>query len=160
MELLFKHIWMLFIVATVANGLALKHRAKKYIAEKPERRAGYEACVKGLMIYGNIPWLIVGIGNLSGWTDSIFDYFNPRAMNPVVLLLHACIVLLWILGLWWIYGSNGAEWIERHPGIFRKTSFSGNTEVTAKQIKRFFPVLILAGVTGMIIMWTMDFTPP
>lgn len=160
MEIVFKHIWIAFIAVTFVNGFALKHRAKKYIAEKPELKSGYEQYVKAWIFYGNIPWGIMAIGNLSGLTNSAFEYLTPGTMNPVVLVFHASIIALWILSIRWIYFKNGAEFIARHPGIFRKTSFSGNTNATAKQIKFLFPLLLLGGVAGMIMMWMMDIPQP
>jgi len=55
MEIIFKHTWIMIIAATIANGLILKLRSKKYIAEKPELKEGYEKYFRGLLFYGNIP---------------------------------------------------------------------------------------------------------
>ena len=150
----------MFIAITIANGLILKHRSKKYIDENPELEEGYDKYFKGWLIYGNIPWVIMMIGNLSGMTQNTFEYFNPKAMNPMVLVFHFSIVILWILSVRWIYFRNGAEFIEDHPGLIQKSSFSGNTNVTAKQIKLFFPLMLLGGIAGMILMWVMDFPAP
>ncbi|OYT15639.1 MAG: hypothetical protein B7C24_11990 [Bacteroidetes bacterium 4572_77] len=150
----------MFIAVTIANGLILKYRSKKYIAQNPELEEGYDKYFKGWMIYGNIPWIIMMIGNLSGTTQNTFEYFNPKALNPMVLVFHFSIIILWILSARWIYFKNGAEFIENHPGLLQKSSFSGNTNVTAKQIKLFFPLLLLGGIVGMGMMWFMDFPTP
>jgi len=42
------------------------------------------------------------------------------------------------------------------PGLIQKSSFSGSKNVTAKQIKMFFPLMLLGGIAGMIMMWVMD----
>ncbi|WP_332922989.1 hypothetical protein [Persicobacter psychrovividus] len=160
MEIIFKHTWIMFIAVTFANGLILKYRSKKYIAQNPELEKGYDKYFKGLMIYGNIPWVIMMVGNLSGITQSTFEYFNPKAMNPMVLIFHLSIIMLWALGMRWIYFKNGAEFIETHPGLMQKSSFSGNTNVTAKQIKLLFPLMLLGGIAGMIMMWFMNFPTP
>jgi len=140
---------------TIANGLILKFRSKKYIVENPELEVGYDKLFKGYILYGNIPWIIMGIGNSSGLTNSTFDYFTPRAMNPIVLVFHASIIILWILSVRWIYFQDGAEFLERHPGLLNKSSFSGRTNFTAKQIKIFFPLMLLGGIAGMIVMWSI-----
>lgn len=160
MELLFKHTWVLFIAITVINGLVVKYRSGKYIAENPALKEGYEHYFIGWLFYGNIPWIIMAIGVLSGYTNSTFDYLNPETLNPTVLLFHASIVVLWILAIWWIYFRNGAAFIARHPGIFRKTSFSGNTNATAKQVKLFVPLMILGGIAGMLMMWMTKIPVP
>lgn len=71
-------------------------------------------------------------------------------MNPIVLLFHASIVAIWILSVRWIYFKDGAEFLERHPGLLR-----GNP--TAKSIKIFFPFMLIGGIAGMVMMWVMSF---
>jgi len=160
MDLLFKHAWIMLIAVTIANGLIMKYRSKKYISENPSLDEGYDKYFKGWILYGNIPWIIIAIGNLSGLTHSIFDYFNPKAMNPIVLIFHSAIVILWILSVWWVYFKGGAEFIESHPGLFKKSSLSGNTNVTAKQVKLFLPLMLLGGIMAMIMMWNGNFLGP
>ena len=150
----------MFIAMTIANGLVLKHRSKKYIAENPELEEGYDKYFKGLLFYGNIPWVIMMIGDLSGVTQNTFEYFNPKAMNPMVLVFHFSIIVLWVLSVRWIYFKDGAEFIVTHPGLIQKSSFSGKTNVTVKQIKFFFPLMLFGGIAGMIMMWIIDFPTP
>jgi len=154
--MMFKHSWIMFILVTVVNGLVLKYRSKKHVAQNPELKEGYDNFFKGWMFYGNIPWVIMMIGDLSGVTNNSFDYFNPRSMNPMVLIFHLSIVVLWILSVRWIYFKKGAEFIEKHPGLFKMSSFSGSSNITAKQIKTFFPLMLLGGIAGMIMMWLSD----
>ena len=86
MSAIFNHFWIMFIVVTVANGLIWKSRSKKYIAENPELQEGYDSLIKGWFIFGNIPWIIMGIGMLTGMTKNIFEFSNPRQMNPIVIV--------------------------------------------------------------------------
>lgn len=160
MDILFNNMWVMFIVVTMINGFVLKYRSKKYILQNPDLEEGYNKLFKGWIIYGNIPWLIIALGNLSGMTNSIFDYFNPKSMNPIVLLFHASIIVIWILSVRWIYFKEGAEFMERHPGLLQKSSLSGNSEITAKQIKIFLPLMLLGGIAGMVMMWIMDIPSP
>lgn len=147
-----KHIWILFITITIVNGLVLKYRSRGYIARDPELAPGYEKLFRGWIFYGNIPWIIIAIGNLTGLTNNIFEYFQPRQMNPAVLIFHLSTIILWILLVKWIYFEKGAEFLERHPGLFRKSGFS-NKDLSAGKIKFFLPLMLLGGVVSMIIMW-------
>ncbi|MDB5271862.1 MAG: hypothetical protein JWO58_229 [Chitinophagaceae bacterium] len=158
MELIFKHTWILFIVVTFANGFLLKYHSKKYIDKNSALQTGYENYFQGIIFYGNIPWIIMAIGDLTGLTHNTFDYFHPKAMNPMVLVFHATVILLWILSIRWIYFKDGAHFIEQHPGLFRKNTWSGSSDdITAKQIKLFFPLALLGGMLGMIMMWFGNF---
>ena len=151
--MIFRYFWIPFIAVTILSGFIGKYRSKKYILKNPELAKGYNKYFNGYMIFGNIPWLIIMIGNLSGITQSFFEYLDPKSLNPIVLLFHFYIIVLWILGIIWIYFKGGAEFIEMHPGLVQRSSFSGNTNVTAKQVKLFFPLMLLGGIAGMITMW-------
>lgn len=123
-------------------------------------KAGYDKYFRGWLIYGNIPWIIIGFGNLSGMTSHMFEYFNPKTLNPVVLLFHASIIVLWILAAYWIYLKDGAEFIERHPGLVVKQYPSKSRNPTARSVKIFFPIVIGCGVAALAMMWIVDVPTP
>ncbi len=153
MELLIKHFGIIFIIGTIFNGLILKFRSQEYIKENPDLIDGYKKYFYGIITFGNIPWVIMGIGILTGLTDNIFKFFNPRSLNPIVLAFHGSIVFLWILGAYWIYKKQGAEFIVSHPGLFHLSGTSPKN-ITTKQVKSFYPLFILGGVAAMIMMWS------
>lgn len=93
-------------------------------------------------------------------TSNLADYFNPGAMNSIVLFFHASIVALWILGIYWIYFNNGAEFIEKHPGLITKKALTKDPNPSAKQVKICFPLMLFGGITGMAMMWIMDVPAP
>ena len=161
MEFFFKYTWIFFIIGTIINGIVFKIRSEKYITANPELKPGYDKLIKGWLVFGNIPWIIIGIGNLSGITNSIWDYFNPKSLNPMVLVFHLSIIIIWILGSRWIYLKGGAEFLVRHPGLvkFNGPGFSNNIE-SPTAIKIFWGVCLLGGIAGMIMMWVMDIPKP
>jgi hypothetical protein len=160
MEIIFKYLWIIFIAVTIANGYILKSRSEKYISEKPELKDGYDKFFRGLIFYGNIPWMIIAIGNTSGLTESFFEYLNPKTLNPMVLVFHGSLIVLWMLSIRWIYFKEGAEFLEEHPGLFVKKGFSNNPNLSAKEIKRMWPLMILAGIFAMSMMWVIDIPLP
>jgi hypothetical protein len=127
----------------------LKAKSKEYIARDPALEEGYIKAFKAWLLYGNIPWIIIAFGNLTGLTKSMLEYFAPRQMNPIVLLFHATIIMIWILSIKWIYFQNGVEFLEKHPGIFRN-------DLKAKQLKWFFPLMLAGGIIAMIMMWVKN----
>lgn len=143
---IFNHIWVAFIAVTILNAFILKFRSQKYIKGKPELEPGYQKLFKGILIYGNIPWIIVGIGNLSKYTTSLTDYLYLKTLNPFVILFYISIVIIWLLGVSWIFFKKGAEFLEEHPGLV-VVKGSGNPEiVTAKKIKLFFGLISLSNL--------------
>lgn len=146
---LFLQSWILLAAVTCANAFIMKFKAKKHILANPGLAYGYEKMFKAVLIYGNLPWLVIGFGNLTGLTKSTFDYFAPRQLNPIVLIFHFLIIVFWILSVRWIYFKNGAKFLELHPGLFRQ-------DPTAQQIKLLFPLMLLGGIFGMVLMWVVN----
>ncbi|MES2810914.1 MAG: hypothetical protein V4670_00455 [Bacteroidota bacterium] len=135
----------------------MKRKIIPYIEENPEREIGYNTIFKNFLIFGSIPWLIIGIGNLSGLTKSIFDYFQPSNLNPIVLIFHFSIIIIWLLLLKFIFLNDGAVFLEKHPGIIRfKSPGFENENLTSSQIKLFSIFIIVGGIIGMILMWNIQ----
>lgn len=74
-------------------------------------------------------------------------------MNPAVLAFHASIVALWLLSVYWIYFNNGAKFIENHPGLIRRKRLGTVSNFTEKEIKLYFPIVLIGGIAGMVMMW-------
>jgi magnesium-transporting ATPase (P-type) len=132
---LFKNFWIVLILMTCINAFILKVKSKKYIAHDPSLKTGYDKLIKAELVYWNIPWIIMGIGNLSSFTNNPTDYFNTHSNNPFVLTFYFSIVILWTLGTRWIYLKNGAAFLEKHPGSFRGERFGSSLNLTATKIK-------------------------
>jgi len=156
MELIFKHGWIFLIAMTSINGLVFKYKSKKYIFDNPDLTDGYSRLFKGWLIWGNVPWIIMAIGDLTKITDGIGEYFNPRLLNPIVLIFHASIIVIWIIGSRWIYLEEGAEFLAKHPGLIHFHSFGTSKDITSSNtIKILWTLGIIGGIVGMIFMWTM-----
>lgn len=148
---LFNNFWIIFIFFTCVNAFALKVRSKKNITNNQSLKKGYSSLIKGILFYGNIPWVIMGIGNLSYGTKSGIDYLNPNSNNYFVLVFYFSILLIWTLGTNWIYFKNGAAFLEKHPGLFRGDRFKSKNNITVKQIKIFWGILTLVLCVRVII---------
>jgi hypothetical protein len=155
MPVIFNHFWIMFIVVTIANGLIWKVKSKKYIAENPVLKEGYDSLIKGWLIYVNIPWTIMGIGMLTGLTKSMDDFFNPRLGNPIVIVFFLVIIVEWILGSRWIFFQDGAEKLVKHPGMFTQTE-KGNEKFEIMKIKLMWIVGMIGCVVGFYMMWKMN----
>ena len=79
------------------------------MAKNPALTWGYRRLILGFLIYGNIPWLILG---------AVFEL--PRAFRgPLLIAFAITIVVYWIAGVWWLAFGGGAEQLAAHPGILR-----------------------------------------
>ena len=117
METLFKHFWLAFIVVTVVNGRSWWSRVQDRIRAQPELGPGYRRLYRGYLFWCNVPWLLMGVGILSGQVRSMFDFLQPRGGNPYVLAWWWAMAGLLCLGTVWMFAGGGAEMLARYPGV-------------------------------------------
>jgi hypothetical protein len=152
MEQIFKspHLWFLFELATCANAIVFRLRAREHTKEHPELAEGYAALIRGWLLWGSLPWLVMAVGLEFGRVPSFWHYLRPRDANPYVLAWYACVVVLWILGLYWVFLRGGAETVAGHSRIFR----TGLT--SPAKVKLVCLLCVAAGVAAFIFLLVMD----
>lgn len=153
MDMIFKYAWVLFIVVNFINAFIMRRRVNPYIELNPELKEGYDKLFKNFLIYGNIIWIIVAIGDLTGQTKSIFDFLSPAQFNPIVLLFHVAVIVLWIVGSYWVFLNNGAEFLVKHPGFFNNGVPGNSNPLNKNTVKLFWTLIIVGGIVGEIMMW-------
>jgi len=134
----------------------MRKRAKPYIEQNAELKDGYDKLFKNFLLFGNIPWIIVGIGDVTEQTKSIFDFLNPGQFNLIVLIFHVAIIVIWVLGSYWIFLNNGAEFLSKHPGFFNFGEPSNSDLINKNKVKFIWTLSILGGIVGEIMMWKMS----
>ena len=155
---IFKFFPLIFIAVAFLNYFLLKSKVKKYSDQNEELKAGYDKLLKGFLIFSVCPWIIVVLGDLTGSTNGIFDYFHPRSLNPFVLTFHFCLMVIFSLTIYWIYFKNGADFLSKHPGLIQFQGFGGSKDITSTlSIKIFFAISLLGGIAALIMMWFIDF---
>ena len=156
MDIISSYAWVLFIGVTVINYFIIKSRVQEHIDKNPALKAGYDQILKAILIYGTIPGFIMAMGSLTGQTNSVYDYFHPRTLNPFVLILHLYIIVVWILAVRWIYFKHGADLLVRHPGVITIRGLGNSVTPTTTIIKTVFALALLGGLVGMTMMWITD----
>ena len=58
---------------------------------------------------GALPWALMGIGQLTGLTPTVWYYFRPQDLNPFVVLWFACIFAVTIIYAVWVLLMGGAQ---------------------------------------------------
>ena len=142
---MFRHSWLLFVIATTFNGGLWWLRAQPRIDENPALRKSYARLIRGWLIYGNVPWLVMGMGILLGGVPSPITYFNPRN-GPFVFLFYLSVVAIWAAMFRWLFFKQGAEELVRHPGCLN-FSFDRPWEV-----KALFLTFLAVGVCALVLM--------
>ena len=104
-----RHAWVIFVIINFVNAAIWWSRGRAEIAKNPALKWGYVRLIRGYLIYGNIPWLILG---------GAFEL--PRAFRgPLLIAFAVTVVGYWIAGLYWLAFRGGAEDLAAHPGILR-----------------------------------------
>jgi hypothetical protein len=148
---MFQHAWVLFIVVTCANGAIWWSRGKKEMAEHPELEEGYRSLIRGWLLYGNLPWVVMGVGIVFGGVPSVFHYFDPRN-GPYVIAWYVTVVALWIVTAYWVFVRDGAEALIRHPGLL-------NLPTQEPWAVKALLVLMLAGGIAGLTMMILGYAP-
>src|SRR6266513_4801553 len=94
-QIMFRHAWLVFIAFTCINGAIWWRRGRTYIRANPALRSGYGRLIRGWLIFGNLPWLVMGVGIVFGRVPTVFHYFNPRN-GPIVVAWYVTVVALWV----------------------------------------------------------------
>jgi hypothetical protein len=116
MEIFQRFFWLISVGVICLNGLIWWKRGSVARQKDPKLEEGYRSLIRAFLIYGNIPWLMMGAGIHFGGVPSVEHFFNPR--NGVfVALFWAAVIVLEACTLYWLFFRNGAEELLRHPGI-------------------------------------------
>ncbi len=150
-----KWSWLALIAVSFINAAYIKATTRTLVREKPELADSYRTIIRGHLIWGNIPWVIMGAGILIGKVPTIFHYFRPRDGNPFVIAFFVSIFVLWVLGTYWLIFRGGANMLATHPGLFGR----GDIKSPAKIILLWF-LCLAGGIAGVIAMFTLDIKPP
>jgi hypothetical protein len=145
-----RHVWVMFVVVTCINGAIWWRRAQPHIRANPALRTGYRALIRGWLIWGNLPWLLMGAGILFGGVPTVFHFFNPRN-GPFVVAWYLTVVALWIASAYWIFLRRGAETLLAYPGLLNLPPDRPWV------VKGYFLLCLAGGVFGLLMMVVSNF---
>jgi hypothetical protein len=122
------------------------------VLENPELAEGYERLFLGYLLWGNLPWLVMGTGLEFGGVSSVFSFLRPGDGNAFVLAWFAVLIAELILGLHWLFVRNGAEFLAKHPSLV-----SHNIK-NPTAIKALYCLMAAGGIAGLMSLFV--FPPP
>lgn len=115
--LLSKYFWAFIIVSQAA----LARREWKGIAERhmydPDKIARYRSLFRGFLFWANAPWVLMGFLILTGKVQDVFAFLRPELMDAWILLWLASLILILLIGSFWLFFLRGAETLASHPGV-------------------------------------------
>lgn len=146
-QLFLRHLWLLLIVCTCASAWAWYLRGRRVLARRPELAAGFGRLIRGFVVWANLPWLVMGAGCIFGRLTAI-HYVQPQEGNPYVLLWLAVVVVIWIVGFFWVFFRGGAEKLAAYPGLF-------HLHLSPATIKVYVLMGILGGLMAIALMFNL-----
>lgn len=152
-----KWFWVISIAGVFLRAVIWRVRGDERIEEMPELEEGYRKIIRGFVIWGNIPWLVMGLGCTTGNVPTVFHYFRPRDGNPFVTAFLVSVVLVWVLGTYWVFFRDGAEMLVKYPGWFLCLYVQ---TISPTVVKLLWCLGLAAGVVAMVLMFTKDLPVP
>jgi len=149
-----KWSWVIFILVTFLNAASFALRGRREIKMHPELREGYRSITRGFVTWGNLPWVVMGVGCVYGGVPSVFSFFRPRDGNPYVLAFFCSVFLLWALGTYWLLYLNGAQKLLDHPGLLNIAIKS------ARGVLVYWFLSLAGGIVGTVLMFFFDVPVP
>lgn len=143
MNPIFRYFWALMIAMTWANAYSLWMSSRADRKSHPDRQESYQSLIRGFGFWGSVPWVVMGMGILTGQADSILDYMNPSGRPWLVHAWFGSIGLLWVLGTNWLFRLDGAQTIRRHPGLV------GGQALSPALLKLMWAFSIVSGLIAM-----------
>lgn len=105
----------MLILVICGNVWVLWRQAQPRIQASPELEAGYRRLVRELLIWANLPAVVLAVGILSGGLPSMSTVIaSPAPANPFALAVHAAICWSFALALFRLF-NGGAEFLATHP---------------------------------------------
>src|SRR4030095_5766640 len=149
-EVVLTHFWLAVVAVTTINGRCWWAGVQARIQARPELEPGYRRLYRGYLFWANVPWILMGVGILSGQVRWMFDFLEPRSGNPYVLAWWSANGAVLAAGTVWVLWGGGAEMLARHPG------FAMVPEWSASKIRWLWVGLVVWNVTigGLLFFWS------
>src|SRR5437899_12760233 len=96
-----RYFWLICLAISAYQYYAARRRvdAEEHLSEFVRiQRTGYLQLLIGA---STLPWIVMGLGQLTGSTSTVWDYFRPQDMNPFVLAFVGSVFALSVAMLYW-----------------------------------------------------------
>lgn len=111
--LIFRHFWIAFIAVTLVNVFIFRKRAQTRFQNDPALLASANRLLWGFAFWGNLPWLLMGIGIMNGQVPGIHDFLWAAQENAYVRLWYGAMAGLLALGSLWMYFGRGVQSVSK-----------------------------------------------
>jgi len=92
-----QYYWLIFIGVAVINYLMM---------DRSGLRGKYLGWLWGLSC---VPWLVAGYGQIVGGVPNVWALFRPQDRNPYAWAFYGSILIVYVIGVYWVLFRDGAR---------------------------------------------------
>ncbi len=106
-RLVSEYFWVIALAFSAINYWKARRDALRTVG--PEKASEAITYLRNFALAGALPWVIMGVGQLSGETPTVWHYFRPQDGSPFVLAWLAAVFAISCLFAWWVLLKSGAK---------------------------------------------------
>lgn len=151
-HLISEYFWAVALVFSAFNYWKAKQGAMNSVS--PSLIVEAQVYLRNFAIAGALPWVIMGIGQLTGTTPTVWYYFRPQDGNIFVLAWLAVIFVLSFTFAWWVFLAGGAKKVVEYNllAAVGQSSAKSSSESMVKVFAALGVVIFPIWVYGVISM--------
>ena len=158
-QLTSEYFWLLMLVYLAIRCMQAKNRLSARKSDPRVESGEAQGLLSRFAIAAAVPWLLMGLGHLSGETPSVWYYFRPQDGNAFVLAWFTTCFLLSAAYAWWVMSANGASKVrDFNLGALVGLRSSVKSERGIKFFALSGPVLFLITV-ALVVSWNIKLPP-
>ena len=106
-RLISEHFWLVALGFAAFNYWKADREATRLAS--PGRVSEARAYLRNFALAFAIPWVIMGVGQVTGATPTVWQYFRPQDGNVYVFGWLASVFALSCAFAWWVFLAGGAR---------------------------------------------------
>ena len=110
-DFLAKFTWAIGLIFAAWEHYTWTTKKSQVVSKEPELARSYDRVMWGNTVFYSLPWLVMGIGILSGHVGTVFDFMRPRSGNGFVLAFYFVITVSILLLSVWVWAFGGALYL-------------------------------------------------
>ena len=128
-------------------------------AVEPKKLPEARAYMRNFALAGALPWVIMGVGQITGFAPTVWHYFRPQDGNVFVLLWLATLFALSCLFAWWVFMADGAKKMVEF-NLMAALGQYGSKPLSANMIKLFAALGVLMLPVWVSVAMSMNMPLP
>lgn len=114
---LYRYFWIVCIVVLFATAAFWRMEAKDRIRADPTLRQPMNRLYGGFVFWLSLPFLVMGLGIVTGNVDTVFHYMSLDTDNPYIIGFLFLLFAEDALFMYWVFFQHGDQRLALHTEI-------------------------------------------